>query len=232
LDEVQAVPPKYYKIIEEVFQVLCTKFNSYVITVTATKPLFLVGEELVKSNREIFNSLDRIQIENHINTPVYLNDFSEMVLEDVNKNQDKSFLIVLNTVKSASKVLEKLMESGRKVLFLSTEIFPLRRLEIINLIKDDKATKYVLVSTQLIEAGVDLDFDMVYRDFSTIDSINQTAGRANRNAVKGKGIVKLFMLMNEDHNAKKFCRYIYPEPLLETTERILSSRRIISEREI
>jgi CRISPR-associated endonuclease/helicase Cas3 len=232
LDEVQAVPPKYFRIIEEVFNVLCSKFNVYVITVTATKPLFLVGEELVKSNREFFSVLDRIQIINNIDKPISLEEFSDIALEDITKNPDKSFLIVLNTVKSSLKILEKLKESGREVLYLSTEIFPVRRLELIRQIKKDKSKKYVLVSTQLIEAGVDLDFDIVYRDFSTIDSINQTAGRANRNAVKGKGLVKLFMIMNEDHNNKQFCRYIYPISLLEATERILSGKEIISERDI
>lgn len=238
LDEVQAIPPKYYDIIEEVFHVLCKKFNCYVITVTATKPLFLIGEELVKSNEEIFKKLDRIQIENHTVESKTLNGFFEIVIDDVLENEDKSFLIVLNTVKSSLNILEKLRKPevlkkiGREVLYLSTEIYPKRRLEIINQIKNDKKKKYIVVSTQLIEAGVDLDFDVVYRDFSTIDSINQTAGRANRNAVKGKGIVKLFSLINENHNDKKFARYIYPDTLLDVTEKIIKGKEIIKEKDI
>lgn len=238
LDEVQAIPPKYHDIIEKTMEILCSKFNCYIISVTATKPLFLQGVELVKSNEEIFMRMNRIQIENYTDEPVYLEDFSQILQEDIEKNQEKSFLVVLNTVKSSLKILDNLRKSetlrfkGRKILYLSTEIHPARRLEIIQQIKSDSRTKYVLVSTQLIEAGVDLDFDFVYRDFSTIDSINQTAGRANRNAVQGKGIVKLYSLMNENHQDKKFARYIYPQPLLDVTEEILKDRMIIHEKDI
>lgn len=238
LDEVQAIPPKYYDIIEQIFEVLCNKFNCYVITVTATKPLFLEGVELVKSNVKIFSTLDRIQIENHTASPIYLDEFSQIIIEDIQEKQDKSFLIVLNTVKSSLKILDDLRDSeairsiNRKILYLSTEIHPQRRLEIIQQIKEDKDNKYVLVSTQLIEAGVDVDFDIVYRDFSTIDSINQTAGRANRNAISGKGTVKIYSLINENHSDKKFARYIYSETLLDATEEIIKDKSIILEKDI
>lgn len=231
LDEVQAIPPKYYRIIEEIFNVLCEKFNTYVITVTATKPLFLEGRELITSSEDIFNSLNRITIENHTDKPITLGAFKDIVLEDIKENTDKSFLIVLNTVKASLEVLDYVKDSSRKVLYLSTEIHPARRLEVIKQVKESNE-KYVVVSTQLIEAGVDLDFDIVYRDLSTMDSINQTAGRANRNAIKGKGIVKLYTLLNENHNDKKFSRYIYSEVLLDVTENILSHREIINENEI
>jgi len=232
LDEVQAIPPKYYKIIEEVFEVLCSKFNTYVITVTATKPLFLRGMELVKSSREIFNTLDRIVIENHTENTLHLADFCSIVREDIKNRRDKSFLIVLNTVKSSLKVLDSLKDSRRELIYLSTEIHPARRLEVINMIKEERDTKYVLVSTQLVEAGVDLDFHIVYRDFSTIDSINQTAGRANRNAVNARGIVKLYCLINEDDKDKKFSNYIYPASLLNATGKILKGREVIAEKDI
>ena len=231
LDEVQAIPPKYYKIIEEIFNILGEKFNTYVITVTATKPLFLQGKELIDSKEDIFNSLNRITIENHISKPITLGEFKEIVFKDVEENKDKSYLIVLNTVKSSLEVLDYIKTGTRKILYLSTEIHPARRLEIIKEIKKSKE-KYVLVSTQLIEAGVDLDFEVVYRDMSTMDSINQTAGRANRNAVKGKGIVKLYCILNENHNNKEFSRYIYPSSLLDATKNILNDKKIINENEI
>lgn len=231
LDEVQAIPPKYYRIIEEIFNILCEKFNMYVITVTATKPLFLEGRELVTSKDDIFNSLNRICIENHIDEPINLGEFKDIVLNDIKENIDKSFLIVLNTVKASLSVLDYVKNSTRKILYLSTEIHPARRLEVINEIKES-SEKYIVVSTQLIEAGVDLDFDVVYRDISTMDSINQTAGRANRNALKGKGIVKIYTLLNENHNNKKFSRYIYSNALLDATEKILKGRSIINENEI
>ena len=49
----------------------------------------------------------------------------------------------------------------------------------------------IIVSTQLVEAGVDLDVDIVYRDFATLDSVVQASGRCNRNFADTRGLVKL-----------------------------------------
>ncbi|MEQ8197754.1 MAG: CRISPR-associated helicase Cas3', partial [Clostridiaceae bacterium] len=209
LDEVQAVPPKYYPIIEDIIKILCEKFNCYIITVTATKPLFLPGKELVMDNERIFNSMNRITFENHIDNSLNLEQFKNILQEDIEKNRDKSFLVILNTVKSTKYVYDYVKEKfkgKRRVIYLSTEIIPQRRLEIIKEIKENK-NKFVLVSTQLIEAGVDLDFDVVYRDLAPMDCINQSAGRANRNGVNGKGVVKLYKLI--DDREKTFASYIY-----------------------
>lgn len=232
LDEVQAIAPKYYKIIEDVFRILCEKFNTYIITVTATKPLFLQGIELVERSEEIFKRMNRILIENHTDKDLGLDEFANIVENDIYSNPHKSFLIVLNTVKSAYKLAKQLEKTGRKVIYLSTELYPQYRLDIIRQIKKSKKEKYILVSTQLIEAGVDIDFDIVYRDFSTMDSINQTAGRANRNALKGKGIVKIFSLIDVDNGNRKYSSYVYPNSLIEATKRIINSSKVIEERDI
>ncbi len=70
-----------------------------------------------------------------------------------------------------------------------------------------------MVSTQVVEAGVDIDLDIVYRDFAPVDSINQSAGRCNRNGLKGKGRVKLFNLGKH--------RRIYSPILMSITEEVL-----------
>lgn len=232
LDEVQAIPPKYYQIIEDLFSILCDKFNCYVITVTATKPLFLQGKELVKNNEIIFNKMNRIIFENHTENMLNLDDFKEVVVNDIEENKNKSFLIILNTVKSTLDVfnfLKEELDETRKILYLSTEIIPKVRLEIIKEIKSSKE-KYILVSTQLIEAGVDLDFDIVYRDIAPMDCINQSAGRANRNGVNGKGIVKIYRLV--DDSEKTFASHVYAGPLLEATLKILEGREKIEESEL
>ncbi|WP_346897407.1 CRISPR-associated helicase Cas3' [Clostridium sp. UBA7503] len=232
LDEVQAIPPKYYLIIEDLFNILCDKFNCYVITVTATKPLFLQGKELVKDNDVIFSKMNRIVFENHTENMLNLVDFREIVVKDIEENKNKSFLIILNTVKSTLEVFDFLKEElsgARKVIYLSTEIIPEVRLKIIKEIKNSKE-KYILVSTQLIEAGVDLDFDIVYRDIAPMDCINQSAGRANRNGVNGKGIVKIYRLIGE--SGKTFASYVYAGPLLEATFKILDDREKFEENEL
>lgn len=232
LDEVQAVPTKYYPIIEDLFNILCDNFNCYIITVTATKPLFLEGKELVINNHIIFKEMNRIIFENNTHIPLYLNEFKEVVLDDIKHNNDKSILIILNTVKSTLDVFDYLkaeLGESRKIIYLSTEIIPKVRLEIIKEIKDSK-DKYILISTQLIEAGVDLDFDIVYRDIAPMDCINQSAGRANRNGAKGTGIVKLYKLMN--NNNKIFAFFVYSNSLLEATLTILKDKMVIEENEL
>lgn len=232
LDEVQAVPTKYYPIIEDLFNILCDNFNCYIITVTATKPLFLEGKELVINNHIIFKEMNRIIFENNTHIPLYLNEFKEVVLDDIKHNNDKSILIILNTVKSTLDVFDYLkaeLGESRKIIYLSTEIIPKVRLEIIKEIKDSK-DKYILISTQLIEAGVDLDFDIVYRDIAPMDCINQSSGRANRNGAKGTGIVKLYKLMN--NNNKIFAFFVYSNSLLEATLTILKDKRVIEENEL
>lgn len=78
-----------------------------------------------------------------------------------------------------------------------------------------------MVSTQVIEAGVDLDFDTLFRDLAPLDSIVQSAGRCNRHA-KSRGTVKVEKLARE---GKVFAGQIYDRILLDITERLLSGKR-------
>lgn len=229
LDEVQAIDDKYYKIISEFISIMARQYNCYIILVTATMPMLLDTIDLIADKEKYFRKLNRINIINNSESEITLDEFEDIVLEDILENKDKSFLIVLNTVKSSKNIYKYLKENtDRDIIYLSTEIYPKLRLEKINKIKN-RNKKYVVVSTQLIEAGVDIDMDIVYRDFSTLDSINQTAGRANRNGVGGKGIVKLYKIVDND---RRICNYIYPRYLLNATEEVLDGKYIIEEKDI
>ena len=229
LDEVQAIDDKYYKIISEFISIMARQYNCYIILVTATMPMLLDTIDLIEDKEKYFRKLNRINIINNSESEITLDEFEDIVLEDILENKDKSFLIVLNTVKSSKNIYKYLKENtDRDIIYLSTEIYPKLRLEKINKIKNSDK-KYVVVSTQLIEAGVDIDMDIVYRDFSTLDSINQTAGRANRNGVGGKGIVKLYKIVDND---RRICNYIYPRYLLNATEEVLDGKYIIEEKDI
>ena len=208
---------------------MARQYNCYIILVTATMPMLLDTIDLIEDKEKYFRKLNRIEIINNSESEITLDEFEDIVLEDIRENKDKSFLIVLNTVKSSKNIYKYLKENtDRDIIYLSTEIYPKLRLEKINKIKNSDK-KYVVVSTQLIEAGVDIDMDIVYRDFSTLDSINQTAGRANRNGVGGKGIVKLYKIVDND---RRICNYIYPRYLLNATEEVLDGKYIIEEKDI
>jgi len=152
-----------------------------------------------------------------------LEEFKVLLEKDITGNPEKDFLIVLNTISAANDVynfVKGLELVNTENFYLSTNVIPKERLERIRKIKgpsekreanESLRKRKVIVSTQLIEAGVDIDADMVYRDFAPMDSINQVAGRCNRNSAKAdKGTVSIFILKDD---RKEFYKYIY-DPFL------------------
>lgn len=226
LDEVQSIPTKYWTLIHDYLKEFCPLFNSYVIFVTATQPMIFderKGEikELAAKKVEYFQCLDRIELHPPSGQVLNLEEFQLIVKENLIRENDKDFLIVLNTISSANKVynyIRNLDMGCTKKFYLSTHIVPKQRLKRIKEIKSCKLRK-VIVSTQLIEAGVDIDADIVYRDLGPLDSINQVAGRCNRNSVHGRGHVFVFIL--EDERKKEFYKYVYDTFLMDTTQVIL-----------
>ena len=71
---------------------------------------------------------------------------------------------------------------GEGVFHLSTTMYPKHRRKVLGMIRERlrKGEKCVLISTSLVEAGVDLDFQSVYRQLAGVDSMIQAAGRCNR----------------------------------------------------
>ena len=232
LDEIQAVDEKFYPIVRKFFELLAKQYNIKFIFVTATMPLLIGAHELVPGKKAYFENLNRIRICNHIHEDISLDDFKDILIKDIENREDKSFLIVLNTIKSSKEIFEFLQENtDRHCLYLSTEIYPKARLDKIKFIKNSPH-KLVVISTQLIEAGVDIDMDVVYRDFSPLSSINQTAGRANRNGVGQEfSEVHVYRLKNEKTGIY-FHSYIYPAFLTDITKDILGDKEIILEKDI
>ena len=235
LDEVQAVPHQYWQLIHDATKILCEKFNSYVIFVTATEPLIFdeaAGEikEIVKNKNEYFQHLDRIELIPRIDKSLRLDEFKTLLGNDLIDHPKKDFLIVLNTITSANEVygfVQGLQLEDTETFYLSTNVVPKERLQRIRDIKsssekrgiDDPSRKRaVIVSTQLIEAGVDINADFVYRDFAPMDSINQVAGRCNRNSKSHKGTVSVFVLKDE---RREYHKYIYDPFIIGKTIDIL-----------
>lgn len=229
LDEVQAVPHQYWQLIHDSLNLLCEKFNSYVVFITATQPLIFdesEGEikEVAKRREGYFRGLNRIQLFLRVDNALNLDEFKALLENDLREKPDKDFLIVFNTIGSAQdvyKFVKELELEETERFFLSTNVIPKMRLERIDKIKEKNAERRrkVIVSTQLIEAGVDIDADIVYRDFAPLDSINQVAGRCNRNSAKNdKGTVSIFILKDD---RKEFYKYIYDPFLMSKTLDIL-----------
>ena len=131
-------------------------------------------------------------------------ELAEEIGRQVNTYQ--SILVVLNTKDAVSSVYNKLneiVEESVHVEYLTTNLCAEHRSEKIKMIKlglEDRehGGKWIVVSTNLIEAGVDISFECVYRSMAGLDSVAQTAGRCNRNGEREMGDV--FVVNVEDEN--------------------------------
>ncbi len=224
LDEVQAIPVRYWMLIKELIKELAERFNAYFIISTATAPLIFDREVVIPvvDKNIYFKALNRTCLKIDIDNKKRLEDF----LNEFTFSDNTSCLIVLNTIKSAQSAYSLLKDRFKdKITFLSTGIVPYERLQRINAIKNGRFQ--IVVSTQLVEAGVDIDFDVVVRDIAPLDCILQTAGRCNRNFSKDAG--KVYIVCLEDENARPYSSYIYDAVLLDITKNILKKNKEIPE---
>ncbi|PKP54646.1 MAG: CRISPR-associated helicase/endonuclease Cas3 [Candidatus Altiarchaeales archaeon HGW-Altiarchaeales-3] len=224
LDEVQAIPHYYWLLLNKMANFLAEKFNIYFILITATQPL-LFNEKakeiksVLKNKEAYFNALNRVELILNLES-ICLNDFKEILGKDLIDNSHKDFLIVLNTINSSQEIFNFIKElnlENTKYYYLSAGVIPKVRLERIKGSKKESRKRKIIVSTQLIEAGVDLDVDIVYRDFAPLDSINQVAGRCNRNFSQKKGMVKIFVLKQEEEK-REFHKFIYDPFIISKTK--------------
>jgi CRISPR-associated endonuclease/helicase Cas3 len=153
-----------------------------------------------------------------VESRIQLNEFAKKIFEII-ENERKSMMILMNTIGSATylyNVLAKSFSNSGPLEYLSAELLPIHRERKLKLIHDKLSASepLVLVTTQVVEAGVNLDFDNVIRDMGPVDSIIQAAGRCNREGNKdpSKSHVKIFEVY--DGNVT-FCRQIYGDFAIE-----------------
>lgn len=227
LDEIQAIPVKYWKITKEILLTLSQMLNSYIIIMTATNPLIFDKKSdpiISLTNEEKYQQkVDRIEIISNLES-LTLPQLKEKTISSTNEN----ILFIFNTINSAKEFFDLLSDLPVPKTYLSTHLIPKQRLKRIEEIKQNKYK--IVVSTQLVEAGVDIDFDVVIRDIAPFDSIIQSAGRCNRNAQDKKGMVKIFRLVNEEE--KLFANRIYDPVLIDITAKLLSTKNHYNENEI
>jgi len=240
LDEIQSIPYKYWTLINQTFKTFAQQYNTYFILVTATMPMIFKPdeiEEILPEKKIYFQSdhLNRITLTGDVEKR-YLSDFIQDFSDELlNEYSDKSILAIFNTIKSSQVVFQHIHnlfeeDDNTSVLYLSTSILPVERQNIIKTIKD-KDKRLIVISTQVVEAGVDIDLDVVYRDIAPLDSLFQAAGRCNRNAEGNeKGIVKLVNLCDKKTD-KQYARYIYSETQLEATLKLFVEKESYSEKE-
>lgn len=246
LDEVQTLPARYWKLFETMAHELADHFGTTFVLMTATQPnLFPMEQprELVPRPAEYFARMERIVLCNETTEPLDLGGLAERVLSLARSQPERNIGIIVNTTRSAYKLrallAEELSES-HEIVFLSSLVAPIDRLAHIARAKEavDAARRLkaggrplLLISTQVIEAGVDLDLDELFRDIAPLDCIVQAAGRCNRSGVlPDGGLVHLVRLIDE--NGRGFAERVYDRVLLDATWEVLANCSQLSEPEL
>jgi CRISPR-associated endonuclease/helicase Cas3 len=228
LDEVQAIDLDYLPLVEFALRKAVQYLNLKIILMTATKPIMLnEGLELLEGNEKYFRLFDRTRIIPRLEPKTIEAFFQEFK----SQLENKSYMIVCNTIAESLEIYKRIKELPAKVFYLSTNILPVHRRERIEEIKQllQSGEKIILVSTQLVEAGVDLDFDVVIRDIGPLDSIIQCAGRCNRNGKKKVGDVYVYNLVDE--KGVGYGERIYGKTSLLITKHILGNREVVWEKD-
>ena len=186
LDEVQTLPVSLLKPSLAALQTLVVYHGCTVLLSTATQPALLKREafdigltgvrEIVSNPQELYTTLKRVAVR----------DAGQLSLEEVVTRlaQEEQSLVIVNTRRHAWELYQRLQErmKGEGCFHLSALMCPQHRSGVLETIKQRLNHKKScrVVATQLVEAGVDLDFPVVYRSQAGLDAIAQAAGRCNR----------------------------------------------------
>jgi CRISPR-associated endonuclease/helicase Cas3 len=195
LDEAQTLPACYLKPCLETLRELSVHYQTSIVLCTATQPAIqyrdefksgLTGvREIIDKPTELFEKLKRVDVQ----PPLTLSD-DELAVKITEHQQ---VLCIVNTRRHAQTLYEMVKSSG-DAYHLSALMCPAHRskrlAEIRQRLKDGLPCR--VISSQVVEAGVDIDFPVVYRSLAGLDSIAQAAGRCNREGKLDSGKVYIF----------------------------------------
>jgi CRISPR-associated endonuclease/helicase Cas3 len=200
LDEAQLIPPEFLTPIMQALNELATAFKVTVLLSTATQPTlkhddrnnFFKGlksvTEIVPDPSDLYRQLKRITVilPDDLNRPIQPLDLSRLLSEH------EQVLCIVNR-RDECRELHALMPPG--AIHLSGYMCGEHKSAVIARIKLSLKTNEIVrvISTQLVEAGVDFDFPVVFRALTGIDSIAQAGGRCNREGLAENGNVHVFV---------------------------------------
>ena len=205
-DEAQMIPEGFLKPCLEAINQLTKYYNCTSIICTATQP----------SLEKFFESriIDEICSEVEDNYNFFRRTTIRILEEKVSKKElaerlreNRQVLCVVNKKETAKEIFAALKDE-ENIFYLTTNLCPVHRSQILQQIRSclEKNRPCRVISTSLVEAGVDLDFPCVYREIAGLDNIIQAAGRCNREGKfsKAESFVFVFTLSDEGiHFAQK-----------------------------
>lgn len=199
LDEAQAVPTNFVRPCIDVLSELVANYGCSVLLSTATQPAFKYNKEylpegfkkvteIVSNSAYVFKETRRVRVHWNLckGAPISWGDLAAKVC------QHKQVLVITHKRKDARDLCSK-MPAG--TFHLSAQMCPKHRKDVLAQIKRTLAdgAPCRVVSTQLVEAGVDISFPVVYRALAGADALAQAAGRCNRNGEKKYGDFYIFI---------------------------------------
>lgn len=239
LDEAQLLPPEFLQPILDTLNLLTRHYGVTVVLSTATQPALSTREyfdarqnirglenvrEIVNDPDALYRALERV----HVRLPMdwHTSVTWETLAQELTRHD--SVLAIVNRRKDACELWQQMPEG---TLHLSALMCGAHRSNVINKIKSrlKNGVPTRLISTQLVEAGVDVDFPVVYRALAGLDSIAQAAGRCNREGKLEHGEVVVFVppkpappgLLRKGENA---CRSVLHNHIGNPLDRALFAR--------
>jgi CRISPR-associated endonuclease/helicase Cas3 len=217
-DEVQKVPVSCVSLFNHALNFLKTYANSSILLCTATQPALDFVEqklelnadaEIIENLNEVVEAFKRVEIVDRATDESFDTDkLEDLIAEKMTEVQ--SVLVILNTKTVVNRLYRQLLESGTidsniLIYHLSTSMCAAHRKDILEEVRDcldpDNRRKVICISTQLIEAGVDVSFECVIRSLAGLDSIAQAAGRCNRHGEYG--IRQVYVIDHEEENLQR-----------------------------
>lgn len=209
LDEAQSLPVDLISPCLRVLQELADHYNTSIVLCTATQPAvhhhpeeFPIGlkgaREIIADPASLFDALKRVEVTS-------LGDLADTALVDRLRSQEQ-VLCIVNRRRHAQE-LYWLLGASEGNYHLSALMCPEHRHRIVCEIRRrlNQGLPVRVISTQLIEAGVDVDFPVVYRALAGLDSIAQAAGRCNRHGVL-TGTGHTYVFRPEDQSGEVYFR--------------------------
>lgn len=201
-DEAQSLPVGLIDSSISVLNCLCDKYRCSVVLSTATQPSFCYRKsikwnpyEIIKNQKEIFIKMKRTEVIWDIAKKTDLYDIAKKI------SKSKSCCAIVNLKSHCKKLYNYVKEMCKdgSVYAISTNMCAEHRKDVINQItmRLQNGQDCRIISTQCIEAGVDLDVNEIYRSLAPLEAIIQSAGRCNRNGRLASGKVTIFV-PNED----------------------------------
>lgn len=203
LDEAQTIPLAVMDACVRALVELVKNYHCTVVLCTATQPGIdeLLSDygidvhEIVKDKDKLFKELRRVSYQN-----IGIQSDEELTEK---LSERRQVLCIVNSRMQARNVAESLLErfDDGSVFHLSTLMYPMHREHVLNLVRKrlKEGLPCRVVSTSLIEAGVDLDFPAVYRSIAGLDSIIQAAGRCNREGKRPAGDSLVYVFAPSDN---------------------------------